>query len=114
MKKYTIDFQLDPPQIYWINAVKRAIRTFNIHLILGLSTIDPYFFIIKWHRLLSQCLITLNLLHNYRVNSDLSAYDYIYGPYDCNKSPMASPGTHVMVHKKAGNKTPWDHHGTPG
>ena len=27
---------------------------------------------------------------------------------------MAPPGTHVLVHDKAGNYTPWGHHGTPG
>ena len=59
-------------------------------------------------------MITLNLLRNSRVNPALSAYAYLFGPYDFNKSPMAPPGTRVIVHDKHGNCTSWGHHGTKG
>ena len=59
MKKCEIDFQLE---------AERAIRTCKNHFIDGLSTTDPYFPIIKWKRLISQCVITLNLLQDYKAN----------------------------------------------
>ena len=59
-------------------------------------------------------LNTLNLLHNARFDSPLSAYAYVYGPYNFNKYPMAPPVTRVVFHKKSGNCTSWGFHGTPG
>ena len=59
-------------------------------------------------------MITLNLLRNLRANPDLSAYDYVFGPYDLNTSHMAPPGTRVIVHGKPGNHILWVHHVTKG
>ena len=105
IKKYEIDFQLAPPHMHRQNAVERAIRTYKNHFIAGLSMADPYLPISEWDRLISQCTITLNLLQNPRVNPYLSAYAYLFGPYVFNKSPMAPPGTCVIVHEKFGNRT---------
>ena len=109
-----MEFQLDPPHMQRINETERAIRTFKSHFISGISTTDPYFQIRKWDQLLPQCLIKLNLLRNSRVNPDVSAYPYLFGPYDFNKYPMAPPGTRVIIHDKYGNCTSWGHNGTPG
>ena len=51
-----------------------------------------------------ECLITLNLLRDFRVKPDLSAYTYVYGPYNFNKYHMALPGTFMIVHNKLGNR----------
>ena len=75
---------------------------------------DPDSPISECDRLLFKLLITLNLLRKSRVNTALSAYAYLFGPYDFNKSPMTPPGTRVIVHEKPSNRTPWVHHGTPG
>ena len=48
------------------------------------------------------------------MNPYLSSYAYLFGPYDFNKSPMAPPGTRVIVHNKPGNQRSWFHHGTTG
>ena len=53
------------------------------------------------------------LLFNSRVDPDLSAYTYLFGPYDFNKFTMANPGTRVIVHNKPGKRTSWDHNDTP-
>ena len=95
------------------NAAEQAIITCKNHFISGFSTTDSDFPIIKWYQLLTKILITLNLLLNYRVNPALSPYAYLYDPCDFNRSPMAPPGTHVIVHNNTGNQTSWDHHGTP-
>ena len=62
---------------------------------------------------MSQCAITLNLLQNSRLNPTLSEYVYLFGLYNFYKSPMAPPGTRVIVHDKPGNRTSWGHHGIP-
>ena len=90
MKIYTIDFQLDPLHMYKQNAAERAIIACNNHFISEITITDPYFLISKWYRLLPQCLITLNLLFNSRVNPALSAHAYLCGIYDFN-NPLWRP-----------------------
>ena len=94
--------------------MERSIETCKNHFISGIATIDPVFSVSKWGRLFPQFLITLNLLHNSRFNPGLSAYAYLFGIYDFNKSTMAPPGTHVIVHDVPVNHTSWGHHATPG
>ena len=109
MKKYTIDFQLALPHMHWQNAAKQAIITCKNNFISGFSTTDTDFSICKWDQLISQHLITLNLLRSSRVNPSVSAYSYLYGQYDFKNTP----GTFVIVHEKIGDCTSWVHHGTP-
>ena len=71
MKKYTIDFQLTPPHMQRRNEAERAIITSRNHLISGLAMTYPDPPIIQCDQLLPQCLITLNLLHNSRVDTYL-------------------------------------------
>ena len=85
------------------NVTEQAVRTCKNHFISGFLTTDPDFTISKRDRLLSQCSITLNPLRNSRVNPDLAAYAYLFGPYDFKKSHMVPPGTHVIVHDKPVN-----------
>ena len=77
------------------------------HFISGFSTNDRDVPIFKWDLLLYQYVITLNLICNSRVKPDLSVYAYLLGPFDFNKSPMASPITRVIVHDKPGNRIAW-------
>ena len=100
MKKYEIDLQLAPNHMQIQNTAERAIRTWKNHFIAGFSTTYPDLPIREWDRQLYQCVITLNLLQNYRINPALSAYAYLFGPYDFNKSPMAPPGTRVILYEK--------------
>ena len=114
MKNYEIGFQMAPPHMHRQNIAEWAIRTYKKQFLSGFLTIDPDFPISELERLLSQWAITLNLLQNSMLNPALSAYAYLFGPDDFNKSPMAPPGTRVIVHDKTGNRTSWGHHGTPG
>ena len=65
-------------------------------------------------RLIPQAIITLNLLRNARVNPKLSAYAYVFGPFDFNKTPLAPPGTKVVVHAKPTDRATWPFHGKDG
>ena len=47
-----------------------------------------------------QAELTLNLLRNSRINPALSAWAYLFGNFDFNKSPFIPPGTKVILHSK--------------
>ena len=68
MKKYNIDFQIAPPNMHRQNSIKRAIRTCKNHFISVLSTTNPDLPISEWDCLIFQCLVTLNIIRNSRVN----------------------------------------------
>jgi hypothetical protein len=53
---------------------------------------------------LFQVELTLNVLHSSRVNPKLLAYAYyLNGHFDFNKTPLAPPGTKVVIHTKQTN-----------
>ena len=62
----------------------------------------------EWDRLLDQAFLTLNLLRTSRNNPNLSAYAYLFGNFNFSATPMAPPGTRVLVHKKPGTRASWD------
>ena len=95
-----IQYQLVPPHMHWRNAVERAIRTFKNHLIAGLSSLPPTFPMNLWCKLLPQALITINLLQQSRTLPHLSAFSHFQGHFDYNATPLAPPGSHVLVHEK--------------
>ena len=111
MHEQNVDYQLVPPGTHRRNAAERAIRTFKNHFIAGLSSVDPKFPLNLWDKLIPQALITLNLLRGSRLNPKLSAYAQVNGPFDFNKTPIAPPGTRVLVHEKPTLRGSWDPHG---
>ena len=75
---------------------------------------DPDFPIHEWDRLLPQCVLTLNLLRAARINPKLSAWAYLFGEFDYLKTPLAPPGTKVLVHMKPNNRTTYAPNGEEG
>jgi hypothetical protein len=115
LKKYNLQYQLVPPHLHRRNAVERAIRTYKSHLLAFLVTCDPEFPVSEWDRLLFQVELTLNLLRSSRVNPNLlSAHAYLHGNFDFNKTPLAPPGTKVVVHLKPEQHASWAFHGEEG
>jgi hypothetical protein len=97
-KKYDVCFQLVPPHSHQGNSAERAIQTWKNHFGSGLATCGPKFPITEWDLLMPQADITLNLLRSLRRQPKLSAYACLNGNFDFNQSPLAPPGTHVIVH----------------
>jgi hypothetical protein len=114
LKKYNLDYQLVPPHLHRRNAAERAIRTYKSHLLACLATCDPDFPVSEWDRLFFQVGLTLNLLRSSRVNPKLSAYAYLHGNFDFNKTPLAPMGTKVLVHLKPDQRPSWAYHGIEG
>jgi hypothetical protein len=114
MEKENIHYQLVPPHNHRANLAERAIQTFKYHMKAGLASVDPDFPVAQWDRLLDQAEITLNLLRNSKCNPALSAYSYLFGPFDFNRTPMAPPGTKVVVHLKQSQRDSWGPNGEVG
>ncbi len=112
--KYDLAYQLVPPHIHRRNAAERAIQCFKNHLLAILATADPNFPISEWDRLIEQAVLTINLLRNSRVNSKLSAYAYLFGNFDFNATPLAPPGTRILLHLKPDQRPSWGFHGEDG
>jgi hypothetical protein len=63
-----------------------------------------------WDKLLPQALITLNSMCASRINPRLSAWAQVRSTFDCNRTPLAPPGTKVLVHKKTDLRETWAPH----
>jgi hypothetical protein len=109
-----ITFQLVPPYSHRRNSAERAIRSFKDHLIAGLCSTDIYFPMHLWDRILTQAVMTLNMLRTSRINPKLSAATHIFGQYDFNRVPMAPPGTRIIAHETPGRRRTWAPHGQDG
>ena len=114
MTKYNKTYQFVPPHTHRANIAERAIQTFKNHFKAGLASVHPDFPIAEWDRLLEQCFITLNLLRGSRLNPNLSAYAYMFGNFDFNRTPLAPPGTKSMIHSKPIQRATWDPNGKLG
>ena len=114
MTEQDVDYQLAPPHIHRSNAAERAIRTFKNHFIAGLCSADKDFPLHLWDKLLPQAILTLNLLRGSRINPNLSAWAQVHGAFDFNRTPVAPPGTRVLVHEKPTVRTTWAPHAVDG
>ena len=99
MTKVDENFQFVPPHQHQQNAAERAIQTFKNHFISGISSVNKYFSVHIWCRLIPQACLVLNLLQQSRINPKLSAYAQVHGAYYFNTTPVAPSGTRVVVHE---------------
>jgi hypothetical protein len=67
-----------------------------------------------WDKLLPQCLVPLNLLRRSRINPQLSAQAHINEAFDFNRTPLAPPGTKVLIHEKPTTRGTWAPHAIEG
>ena len=100
-----------PPHSHCRNAAERAIRTWKNHFISGLCTINPNFPIHLWDRLISQSVMTLNILQPSRRNQNISAYTALNGLLNFDATPLASPGCKAVIYETPSNRTSFSPHG---
>jgi hypothetical protein len=91
-----------------------AMPTFKEHFVAGIFSVDPYFPLHLWDRLLPQAEITLNILRTSRLHPQLSAAAHFHGAVDYNKTAFAPPGCKIIAHEKPGNRHTWAPHGQHG
>ena len=84
------------------------------HSVAGLCTTDSNFPLFLWDKLVHQAYITINLLQASHLNPKLSAYAQIHGSFTFNHTPLAPPGTKVVIYIKPDKQKSWDPHGNTG
>ena len=92
MTYMNIKYWLVPPINHRAKNAERDIQTFKNHFVAGLCSIDKYFHLQLWDRLLQQATISANFLRQSRTLPHLSAYIHIFGEFDFNCTPLAPPG----------------------
>jgi hypothetical protein len=110
----SIQVNLVPPGIHRANAAERAIQTCKAHFITGLSSLPPKFPLNLWDKLIQQSVMTINMLRASRLNPKLSAYAIMFGEFNFDHTPLAPPGTPVIIHEKLDNWKTWAAHGIEG
>ena len=78
------------------------------------SSCNPNFPLNIWDRLIPHATLTLILPHPSRRNPRLSAEAQLNGAFDFNRTPLALPGTRVVVHKTPDNHLTLSPHGVDG
>ena len=96
-----VEYQLMPAGLHRRNWAKRAIQAFKNHFIAGLCSTHPDFNLNLWDQLLSQAILTLNLLRPSRVNPKLLAHSQVHDPFNFEITPLAPPGIKVLAHEQA-------------
>ena len=80
----------------------------------GLERTDPKFPASEWDSIIPQAILILNILRNSRVNPKLPAHTYLHGNFYFNATPLAPPGTIVLIHSKSIQQKTWSPHGEYG
>ena len=108
------NLQYTPPDMHRTNSAERAIRTWKNHFSAGLAGLPTSFPIANWCRLTNQCDYTINMLRPCRQNPLLSAFEAMEGSFSFDATPMAPPGTEVLIHLKPTRRKSWAFHASNG
>ena len=114
MREVNEQFQLVPPHIHQRNSAERAISNFKDNFIAGLSITHKDFPLHLWCQLIPHAILTLNLLQQSHMNPKLSGYAQLHGEFNYNTTPLAPPGTQVIIHEKPTVRGTWASHGVKG
>ena len=106
-----ITYQLVTPTNHRANNAERVIQTFKKHFIEGLCIVDRDFHLQLWNRLLQQATISVNLLIQSRIITRLSDYNYIFGEFDYNRTPLAPQEIRIVIHNRPNYRASWAPHG---
>ena len=107
IRKENSGIQLVLPHLHRAIKAERAIQTFKNHSKAGLASVDLNFSVKEWDRIMSQAVLTVNLLRKLRINPVLSAWAYLFSQFDWMKTPLAPPGKNVLVHLKPDARSSW-------
>jgi hypothetical protein len=91
--------QLVEPHNQQVNAAERAIQTFKDAFIVALAMTDSNFPLQLWDKITPQVQDMLNMMRASCINSTISAYEALNGPYDWNRYPLAPLGCKAVVYE---------------
>jgi hypothetical protein len=106
--------ELVPPSNQRRNLAERAIQTFKHRFISILSGVDNKFPLSLWCHLIGPAELTVNLLHQSNVASNISAYAHVHGQHNCTRKPFIPLGCAVQAHVKPEACQMWDTHSEAG
>ena len=114
MREVNEKFQMVPPHIHRRNSVEQAISNFKEHFITGVYSTHKDFPHHLWCRLIPHAILTFKLLLKSRMNPKLSGYAQLHGKFNYNATPLAPPGTQVIIHQKPTVRGTWAPYGVKG
>ena len=88
--------------------------TFKYQFLDGLCSVQPNFPMHPWCLLIPLATTTLNLLRPSWINPWISATALLNGAFDYNKTPLALPGTKVLLHNTPAKRGTWTPYGVNG
>ena len=100
-KRKKITAQLVPPGSHRANNAERAIQTFKKALISALATANPDFPLEAVEHITPQVEFNINMLRPSRVDPSMSAFEYLYGPYNSDRWPLVPIGAKGLVYETA-------------
>ncbi len=112
--KKNCTIQLVLPDNHRQNLAERAIQTFKNHFKAILAGLDDSFPVRPWDKLIPITVLILNLLRQSNVAPTVSAYQYIHGNFDYNRTTLASMGCAVQLYESTTRRGTWAEHLTDG
>ena len=106
--------ELVPPGCHRRNVAEVAIKTFKAHFISVLAGLPSSFPLRLWDQLLPQAELTINVLRPSHARPGVSAYTYLFGPFNFSRTPLAPLGCEVQCHIKPGDRGTWAEHTADG
>lgn len=110
IKKYNMTHERVPKDAHRRNAAEKAIQTAKSHIKSIIAGCDPSFPMHLWCRLLPQAELTCNLLRPANANPNVSAYQYVYGTFDYEKTPLHPLGCAVQAFNSINTRKSWEEH----
>ena len=114
MTTMNIKYQLVPPINHRANNAERPIQTFRNQFIVVLCSVEKYFYLQLWNRILQYATISINLLRKSITLPHISAYTHIFGEFDFNRTHLPPNGTRVVMHNRPNDRALWEPHGEDG
>ena len=99
--------QLVPPDNHQQNLAEQAIQIFTNHFKAILAGVDDSFPLRIWDKLLPQTILTFNVHQQSNVAPTVPAWQYVHGPVNYNKMPLALMGCAVQIHEDSEQRGTW-------
>ncbi len=114
IKSQQTTLQYTPPDIHHTNSAKMVIRMWKNHPTAGIASLPKSYPVANWCCLTNQCNYTVNMLQPCCQNPALSTFEAMEGSFSFDATPMAPPGTKVLVHLKPSRQKFWSFHAANG
>ena len=99
--------QYTPPDIQRTNPAERGIQTWKSCGKSILASLPPKFPIAYWCRLTPQIDFCVNIVRKCRQNPLLSAWAAMEGEFHFDATPIAPPGSEMLMHEKPNRRRTW-------